>query len=151
MGCVFKDTLLFLHQKSYQMKFEIKDRTYRLLRGAAPLSFMLPVRNTRRAPLLYFDTEKGYNRALRYARNQKSPFEDEQDGNYIVEPVIFEDGMLRVPKENPILQMFLYYHPLNGRKFEEVDVEKDASVELEKLNAEVDALIEVKNLSVEQM
>ena len=52
----------------------------------------------RRFPLLWFDEEKGENRALRYARNQKSPFEDEQDGNAIVEPVIFEDGFLRVPR-----------------------------------------------------
>jgi len=34
------------------------------------------------------------NRPLRYARNQKSPFEDEQDGNVILEPIVFEDGML---------------------------------------------------------
>ena len=78
------------------------DKFYRLKREAAPLSYMLPTRNTRRSPLLHFDTNTGQNRALRYARNQKSPYEDEQDGNVILEPIVFEDGMLRVGKENQV-------------------------------------------------
>ena len=41
------------------------DKTYRLMREAAPLSFMLPVRNSKRSPLLYFDEDKGEKRALR--------------------------------------------------------------------------------------
>ena len=57
------------------------DKQYKLLGDTAPLSYMLASRHTRRFPLLWFDEEKGENRALRYARNQKSPFEDEQDGN----------------------------------------------------------------------
>lgn len=127
------------------------DRIYKLKNDAAPLSFTLPSRNTRRYPLLWYDEENNVNRPLRYAINQKSPFEDEQDGNAIVEPIIFENGFLRVPKNNPILQQFLYYHPLNGRSFEEVDTEKDASKVVENLNAEVDALIEARQLSVEQL
>ena len=87
------------------------DKTYRLMRDAAPLSFMLPVRNSRRSPLLHFDEDKGINRALRYAVNQKSPFEDEQDGNAIVEPIIFEDGFLRVSRTNQVLQEFLALSP----------------------------------------
>ena len=74
------------------------DKVYKLTRNAAPLSFMLQTRSSSKRPLLYFDDTKGVNRALRYARNQNSPFEDEQDGNAIVEPVIFEDGFLRVPR-----------------------------------------------------
>jgi len=61
------------------------NKTYKLTKDAAPLSFMLPTRNSRRYPLMYFDESTGTNRALRYARNQKSPFEDEQDGNAIVD------------------------------------------------------------------
>ena len=109
------------------MKLELKDRVYKLTRDRAPLSCIIPSRNSSRNPLLYFDEEKGYNRALRYARNQKSCFEDEQDGTAIVEPVIFTDGLLRVPKSNPILQEFLHYHPLNGKRFVEVDFSKDAA------------------------
>lgn len=127
------------------------DKTYRLLRDAAPLSFMLPVRNSRRSPLLHFDEDKGINRPLRYAVNQKSPFEDEQDGNAIVEPVVFEDGFLIVSRTNQVLQEFLHYHPLNGKRFAEVNEEKDASDIVEALNAEVDALVEARKLTVEQL
>ncbi len=74
-----------------------------------------------------------------------------QDGNAIVEPIIFEDGMLRVPKNNPVLQHFLHYHPMNGSVFVEVNYEKDAQKEVEFLNVEVDALIEARSLSIEQL
>lgn len=127
------------------------DKTYRLMRDEAPLSFMLPVRNSRRSPLLWFDEEKGINRALRYGANQKSPFEDEQDGNVIVEPIIFEDGFLTVPRTNQVLQKFLHYHPLNGKRFEEVNNEEDAARVVDALTLEVDALSEAKNLNIEQL
>ena len=127
------------------------DKNYKLTREAAPLSFMLPTRNSRRFPLLHFDDVTGTNRALRYARNQRSPFEDEQDGNAILEPVIFEDGFLNVPKNNQVLQEFLHYHPLNGKKFIEVNEAKDAETIVEKLNLEVDALIEARQLSLEMI
>ena len=134
-----------------KQKLAPADRIYKLKNDAAPLSFTLPSRNTRRYPLLWYDEENNVNRPLRYAINQKSAFEDEQDGNAIVEPIIFERGFLRVPKNNPVLQEFLYYHPLNGRSFEEVNHEKDAAKEVETLNAEVDALIMARDLSLEQL
>jgi len=127
------------------------DKVYKLTRNAAPLSFMLQTRSSSKRPLLYFDNTKGVNRALRYARNQNSPFEDEQDGNAIVEPVIFEDGFLRVPRTNPVLQEFLHYHPYNGKKFIEVNQEQDAQTEVNKLNSRVDALIEARNLDIDQV
>ena len=127
------------------------DRIYKLKGEVAPLSYTLPSRNTRRYPLLWFDEQNNVNRPLRYAVNQKTAFEDEQDGNAIVEPVIFENGFLSVPKTNPVLQEFLYYHPLNGRTFVEVDNEKDAAKEVENLSAEVDALIQARQLTVEQL
>jgi hypothetical protein len=130
---------------------ESKDKVYKLTRSEAPLSFMIPTRHTAQFPLLYFDEESRSNRALRYARNQKSPFEDEQDGNAILEPVIFEDGFLSVPRTNPVLQEFLHYHPLNGIKFEEVNQERDASAEVEQMNAEVDALIAAREMTIEQV
>ena len=134
-----------------QTKSKYVDKTYKLTKSAAPLSFMLPTRNSRRSPLLWFDEDQGENRALRYARNQKSPFEDEQDGNAIVEPVIFEDGFLVVNRTNQVLQKFLEIHPLYGKYFVLVDNEKDAEQEMESLSIEVDALIEARQLSIEQM
>jgi hypothetical protein len=127
------------------------DKVYKLTRGDAPISFLLPSSGNKRQPLLWFDEEKGINRVLRYSSNQKSPFEDEQDGIVNRIPVDFQDGFLRVPKNNPILQEFLYYHPLNGLKFEEVNEEKDAALEIEQLNLEADALIEARKLSVDQV
>jgi len=127
------------------------DKTYKLKSNGTPISFTLPSRNTSRFQLLYFDEENNTNRALRYARNQKSPFEDEQDGNFILEPVIFDNGFLSVPRTNPVLQQFLHYHPMNGTVFVEVDKTIDAAKEVEDLNFEVDALIEARQLSIEQL
>ena len=129
----------------------LEDKVYRLKRNSAPLSYIIQTRSSSRSPLLYFDEEQGVNRPLRYARNQKTPFEDEQDGNAIVEPVIFEDGFLRVPRTNPVLQQFLEYHPMNGKKFELVDNKKEAQEELDEMNVQVDALIEAKSMSLEQL
>jgi hypothetical protein len=126
------------------------DKVYRLIIGS-PLSYTLASRNHPRYPLMWYDEDTNTNRALRYASNQKSPFEDAQDGNAIIEPIVFEDGMLSVPKKNPVLQEFLSYHPLNGVVFVEVDKEKEAHIEVEDLNIEVDALIEARNLSLDQV
>jgi hypothetical protein len=125
------------------------DKLYKLRRDVAPLSYILPSRNSHRHPLMYFDGTS--NRALRYSPNQKSPFEDEQDKNVILEPIIFEDGFLKVPKTNPVLQWFLDIHPDNGLKFEVVDNEKDAETELEVMNYEVDALIAAKQLGLSEL
>jgi hypothetical protein len=126
------------------------DKVYKLKIGN-PLSYTLASRNHPRFPLMWFDEKNNVNRSLRYSTNQQSPFEDEQDGNAIIEPIIFEDGFLRVPKNNPVLQQFLHYHPLNGTIFAEVDKEKDAAAEVEDLNLEVEALIEARQLSLDQI
>jgi hypothetical protein len=117
----------------------------------APLAFMLAAKHTKRKPLLYFDENEGVNRPLRYARNMKSPFEEEQDGNAILEPIIFTDGFLSVPRTNPVLQEFLHYHPDNGGSFIEVNLEADASEELDIINYEVDALIEARDLDINRL
>ncbi len=127
---------------------EISDKLYVLKRRTFPISFMLASRNTTRRSLLYFDTKTNMNRPLRYAVNQKSPFEDEQDGNFILEPIIFEDGLLSVPKENQVLQMFLAYHPDNGSIFEEVDTKRDASVQIDSINIQLDAQIAARELDI---
>lgn len=127
------------------------DKIYKLMRDTAPLSFTLASKSTRRFPLLYFDEAKNVNRALRYASNQKSPFIDEQDGELILEPIVFERGFLHVPKNNPVLQEFLYYHPQNGIVFSEVNKEKDAEAEISKLALEADALVEARQMSVNQL
>ncbi len=127
----------------------MKDRVYILKSKSTPLSFMLASRNTRRFPLMYFDEDKGVNRSLRYARNQKTPFEDEQDDNAILEPVVFEDGFLRVSKNNPVLQWFLSLHPGFGKVFEEVNTEKDAVQDVYNMDVELDAEIAAREMSID--
>jgi hypothetical protein len=131
-------------------KTKTVDKVYKLLSGN-PLSYSLAARNHPRFPLMWYDEDKNQNRALRYAINQKSPFEDEQDGNAIVEPIMFEDGFLSVSRTNPVLQEFLHYHPLNGRVFTEVDEEKEAELEVADFNIEIDALIAARELTIEQI
>jgi len=131
-------------------KLKPSDRVYKLLSGS-PLSYSLASRNHPRFPLMWFDEDKNQNRPLRYAVNQKSPFEDEQDGNAIVEPIMFEDGFLSVSKTNPVLQEFLHYHPLNGIVFVEVDEQKEAEAEVADMNIEIDALIATRELNIEQI
>lgn len=129
-------------------KLTIEDKVYVLKRKNFPMSLMLNSRNSARNPLLYFDEETGQNRALRYARNQKSPFEDEQDGHAILEPIIFEDGLLAVPKNNQVLQKFLAYHPDNGILFEELDTKKDASDQIDWMMVQLNAQNAAMNLDI---
>jgi hypothetical protein len=132
-------------------KQKVVAKSYRLKRDVAPLSLMLSSHHSHRSPLLYFDEEKGINRPLRYARNQKSPFEDEQDGNAIMEPIIFEDGFLRVERSNQVLQEFLSYHPGNGQIFEEINNAKDAAEELEMQEIILDAQLLARELSTSKL
>jgi hypothetical protein len=127
------------------------DKAYKLTQNKAPLSFMIPSRNTKRKPLLHFDEQTGQNRSLRYARNQKSPFEDEQDSNVILEPIVFEDGLLFVGKQDQALQKFLEYHPGNGHIYVQIDNEKDATVDVEVLDFELEAQIIAKELDIEML
>tara|TARA_R110000803_G_scaffold58775_2_gene117011 strand:+ start:2930 stop:3679 length:750 start_codon:yes stop_codon:yes gene_type:complete len=134
-----------------KQKAPLVDRVYKLTRNAAPLSFMLATKHTRRFPLLWVNPETGINRELRYARNQPSPFVDEQDGNAIIEPIVFEDGFLRVSKSNKVLQEFLSVHPHNRVKFVELDKSKDAQEIVDSINIELDAMIEARSLSLNQL
>jgi len=128
-----------------------KSKSYRLTRENAPLSLILASRHTQRYPLLYFDEATGVNKPLRYARNQKSPFQDEQDDTAILEPIIFEDGFLTVDKTNQVLQRFLELHPGNGRTFVEINKAKEAEQIVQSFNLEVDALIEARQLEPDQV
>jgi len=126
----------------------VKNRAYKLMRSS-PLSYSLASRDTRNYRLLHYDGER--ERPIRYARNQRSPYVDEQDDNAILDQIIFIDGMLTVPKENSVLQWFLEIHPLNGKVFVAIDKEKDAASEVEKFDMEADAIIAARNLSAEEM
>jgi len=129
-------------------KLESKDRTYLLKSNGAPLTYFLPSKDTPRRRLLHFDEETNTNHPLRYARNSNTPFQEDQDQNVILEPVVFEDGVLIVPKTNPVLQLFLHYHPGNGTEFYEFDNEKDAQQDVKDINMEIDALLLARELDI---
>jgi hypothetical protein len=130
-----------------RVKLEAKDRTYLLKIDNAPLSYFIAHKDTPRKRLLYYNEGTNTNHPLRYARNSNTPFQDEQDANVIVEPIVFEDGVLNVPKNNPVLQEFLHYHPGNGSEFYEFDSEKDAQEDVEELFSEIDALLLARDLA----
>lgn len=131
-----------------RVKLESKDRIYLLKSDTTPLSYYIASKDSPRKRLLYFDEETNVNYPLRYARNSKTPFQDDQDQNVILEPVVFEDGVLNVPKTNPVLQEFLYYHPGNGTEFYEFDNEKDAQEDVTMLYDQLDAQIAARDLDI---
>jgi len=131
-------------------KWEIKDRRYYLLHGAEPLTYTLGSKNSRRHPLLWFDPSKSEQRELRYATNMNSPFVDEQKGEAILGHIIFEDGVLSVPKEKQNLQKLLsLYHPRKGHTYDEWQPENIAVDELEDINLEIDAMLAAKEMEID--
>ena len=130
--------------------WEYKDRNYYLTNGKSPLTFTIPARHTRRYPLVWFDPEKGYERELRYATNQKSIFVDEQEGPATLKHVVFEDGTLSVPASKRNLQEFLAVHPFNNILFKELDHQANAVNELEHLELEMQAMNAASSIDIDQ-
>ena len=135
-------------EKIKRVKLDPKDRVYLLKGDASPLSYFIASKDTPRKRLLYYNEETNSNHPLRYARNSNSPFQEEQDANVILEPIVFEDGVLSVPKNNPVLQEFLHYHPGNGGDFYEFDNEKDAQEDMMMLYDQLDAQLAARDLDV---
>jgi hypothetical protein len=126
--------------------WEVKDRTYLLKNNLSPLTFALKSKN-----IFWFDEEKSYERELKYTLNQKSPFVDEFQGNARLGHIVFEDGVLTVPKNKQTLQKLLsLYHPSLNRVYEEFDPNVEAQDELEVIEKEVEALLIAKEMDIEQ-
>lgn len=132
-------------------KAELKDRIYLLTNNKSPLSYTIQSKSTKRKALLYFDESINENRAIRYAKNQKSPFEDEQDGYVVVEPITFIDGALIVPKNNPALHRFLDIHPGLGHEFIEKDDKKTAIEEIDKIGLALEAQMLIKQADIKTL
>ena len=131
-------------------QWEIKDRRYYLLQNAEPLTYTLGSKNSRRHSLLWFDPSTNEQRELRYATNMNSPFVDEQKGEAILGHIIFEDGVLAVPKEQQNLQKLLsLYHPRKGSIYQEWQAEEIAENALDALDLELDAMMAAKNMEVD--
>ena len=125
--------------------WEVKDRTYYLVGGQTPLSYIIKA-----ADIYYFDEEKGYERELKYTANQQTCFVDEMKGDQRLAHIIFRHGILEVPKNKVILQKLLsLYHPFRGRLFEEYNPVKEAEDQMEVLELEADALLAAKNMDID--
>ena len=134
-----------------QVKWEIKDRRYSLANGIEPLTFTIPGKHTRKHALLYFDTETGNQKEIRYATNQDSPFVEEQKGEATLGHIIFVDGVLMVPKNKQNLQKLLsLYHPLRNKAYLEFNPVQEATDELSLLEMQVDAMNFAKDVDVDQ-
>ena len=125
--------------------WEIKDRTYYLLGRLKPLSHIIKA-----ADIYYFDEEKGYERELKYTKNQRTCFVDEMVGDQRLDHVIFRNGTLLVPKNKVTLQKLLsLYHPHKGIVFDEFNAVKEAVDEVAILELEIGALNAAQNLDID--
>jgi len=129
--------------------WEYKDRNYYLLGNKNPLTYTLPSKHNSRYPLVWFDPEKGYERELRYATNQKSIFVDEQKGQVTLKHIVFENGHLMVPKEKRNLQEFLHRHPHANLIFAEYDRIEEAKDDVQDLELELIAMNAAMDMDVD--
>lgn len=102
---------------------------------------------------IYTEDKKGngVRRAIRHCPNQMSIYVDEQDKHALVTPIIFINGYLHVPENQPMTIAFLDAHPTNvqneGIWFEEVDEEQDASDSLEREDLVLELKYEVREMA----
>ena len=132
--------------------WDYKDRLYELTTGRKPLVFTVPTVHTQKSPLLWFDKDAGYQRELRYATNQRTPFVDEQDGIATMGRITFRNGELRVPKENVTLQKLLsLYHPyLHNGLISEYKPEQIAENDVEWIEMELEAMNLAKSMDIDE-
>jgi hypothetical protein len=137
--------------KTLKDTWVIKDRTYVISDSHAPLTFTLQGKHTLRYPLLWFNKETGEQEEIRYATNQNSPLVSQQKGQATLGHIIFENGILNVPKEKQNLQKLLsLYHPGLNIKYTEFDPTLEAEDELEDLELEVMALNAALEMDIDQ-
>ena len=127
-------------QKAPVDNWEYKDRNYYLIGNKKPLTYTLPSRHSKRYPLVWFDSEKGYEREMRYGTNMKSIFVDEQKGQITMKHIVFDSGHLFVPKEKRNLQEFLEKHPHGGIVFKMFDPIVEAEDQFDYLEVEIEAM-----------
>jgi hypothetical protein len=137
--------------KTLKDTWVIKDRTYIISDSHSPLTYTLQSKHSLRYPLLWFNKETGEQEELRYATNQNSPLVSQQKGQATLGHIIFENGVLNVPKEKQNLQKLLsLYHPALNIKYTEFDPTLEAEDELEDIELEVMALNAALEMDIDQ-
>ncbi len=131
--------------KPKKAAWEIKDRMYVLTSNKEPLSYMIKA-----SDIYWFDEEKGYERELKYTKNQKTVFVDEMQGDQRLDHVIFRNGNLFVPKNKVTLQKLLsLYHPHANKLYYEVDEVAVAVDEVADIELEIEALNAAKDMDID--
>ena len=126
-------------------EWEIKNRTYILKNNKTPLTYTV-----RNQGLTWFDEEKGYSREVLATENQKTVFVDEMVGDYRPMHIIFENGVLFVPKNKVMLQKLLsLYHPYLNNLYEELKPVAQAASDVEIMDMEIDALIIARDMDID--
>jgi hypothetical protein len=126
--------------------WEIKDRVYYLKGRSKPLTRFL-----KGADIYWFDAEKGYERELKYTKNQRTVFVDEMKGDQRLEHIVFRSGALVVPKEKTILQKLLsLYHPHRDQLYYEFKPSKVAEAQIDILEMEADAIVIARDLGIDE-
>ena len=122
---------------------------YEISKGGG-IIFMLPQKG-----VTIYDSDMDTVREIRYCPNEPSVFVDAQSDNAVRESVIFRNGRLFVPREQPNLKAFLDLHPdnkaNNGNLFNEVNKKKDAEHELEKEYLTSDAIALVRDSDIQEL
>jgi hypothetical protein len=137
--------------KALKDAWVIKDRTYIIADNYSPLTYTLQSRHSLRYPLLWFNKETGEQEELRYSTNQNSPLVSQQKGQSTLGHIIFENGILNVPKEKQNLQKLLsIYHPGLNIRYTEFDPTIEAEDELEDIELEVMAMNAALEMDIDQ-
>ena len=137
--------------KTLKDTWVIKDRTYIIADSNSPLTYTIQSKHSLRYPLLWFNKETGEQEELRYATNQNSPLVSQQKGQATLGHIIFENGILNVPKEKQNLQKLLsLYHPALNIRYTEFDPTLEAEDELEDIELEVMALNAALEMDIDQ-
>ena len=125
--------------------WEIKDRAYYLKGGYKPVS-----RSIKAANIYYFDEKKGFERELKYCKNQQTCFVDEMKGDQRLSHIIFRNGVLFVPKNETVLQILLsLYHPHKDKIYYEHKPSKIAEQQIDMLEMEADAIVAARQIDID--
>ena len=134
-----------IKDNSPEANWEMKDRMYYLKHNKAPLTYLI-----RGSNIYWFDESKGYERELKYTKNQRTCFVDEMKGEQRLEHIIFQNGQLFVPKQKTVLQKLLsLYHPHRDKLFEEHKPIEIAKHQVDWLELEVEALTAARDLDID--
>ena len=128
-------------------KWEYKSRVYYLKSKAKPLS-----RSIKSMNVYWFDEEKGYQRELKYCKNQQTCFVDEMKGDQRLSHIIFRNGALFTSKEDVVLQKLLsLYHPHKDQVYFEHKPVAIAENQIEVLEMEIEALDLARSIDLDMM